>query len=537
MSPTRKTALLMMIVAAAFALAVAGRLVVMHRHEVQSGVLVNKEIKKQKEQLAAKPDPKTVESIRQLDRKLRQDYFRARRQDAVGGYMIAAAVIAFVLSGRWFVRLNTQPRRRARLTDAQFAARERNEALAVAGAALILFAGLAVIGKGKPSPYKQNWPNFRGPSNLGIAAAADYPTTWSLASNLNIGWKSPIPAPGKSSPVVWGDRVFLTGGDKAAHHVMCFDRADGRLLWDKSISPPAEIAPSEDAGFAASTGATDGKRFYALFPTGILAAFDFEGNQAWTKQFGIPDNQYGHASSLILHEGTLIVQLDQGSARDKKSRLIGIDAATGNERWSTARDVGSSWATPALIKTPARSELVTCADPWVISYDPAGGKELWRVKALGGDVVPSPGFDGERIFVTTDRTLAIRPGGSGNVTRSNVLWKSNDAVGDIASPVGDGRRVLLVFSAGNLYCINAADGKPAWEKSLECGVTASPVLVGGRVYLCGQDGVTRIFGLGGEYKIEGQGEIGEPIHVTPAFADGEIYIRGAKDLVCVRKRK
>lgn len=534
---TRKTALALMLASALFALAVVGHLALMHRAEVRAPVRDNPELTKLKAALAADAAPKPIEQIRALDQRLRQDYFAARRRNRAAAYALAAAAIAFVLSARrFFGQARRQPFKRLRPTAADEAAAQWKDAAAVAAAALILLGGLAYFAFGRPSPWRQNWPNLRGAGNLGVAPAGQYPTAWSVASGAHIAWSAAVPAPGKSSPVVWGDRVFLTGGDKAVHHVMCFDRADGSLLWDDKIAAPAgAVETSADCGYAPSTAATDGRLVFAIFTDGTLAAYDFDGARAWLNPLGIPDNQYGFATSLLVHEGTLIVQFDQGSTGlEKKSRLLGLDAVTGKPRWSTPRDLPSSWATPALIRTARRTELITCADPFVVAYDPGTGAELWRFKGLGGDIVPSPAFDGERVIVTVNRTFAIRPGGAGDVTKTNMLWRNTDATADIASPVSDGKRVWLAAGSGLAACLGAADGKLLWEQELGTPTTASPIVAGPNVYFCGQDGVTRVLKAGDTYEPASQGEIGEPIFVTPAFADGRIYIRGENHLVCVK---
>lgn len=566
MNGARKTALALMLAAALFAFAVVALLVFKHRAEVQSGVLVNPKMAELKAQLNSDSETKPIQPIRKLDQELRQDYFRARRRNEAAGYMVAAATIAFVLGARWFFNQARQtPRKRVRLTESDEISAKRKNSAAVAASVLILFGGLAYLAFGRSSPYRQNWPNLRGAGNLGIAPAGAYPTEWSTASGSRIAWKTAIPAAGKSSPVVWGDRVFLTGGDKSVHHVMCFDRGDGSMLWDNAIaSQPGAAETSSDAGYAPSTGATDGKRFFAIFPDGTLVAYDFDGSQVWLNQLGIPDNQYGFATSLIVYEGTLIIQFDQGpTGKEKKSNLIGLDAATGKPRWSTPRDLPNSWSTPSLIKTAQREELITCADPFIVAYDPKTGAELWRFKGLSGDIVPSPAFDGERVIVTVNRTFAIRPGGSGDVTTSNTLWRNSDATADIASPATDGKRVYLVAGSGLITCVGAADGKLLWEQDLNTPTTASPIVADvlepaaaltenqdasttsvttgqdsarliKAVFFLSEDGVTRILKIGDKYEQISQGEIGEPIHVTPAFADGQIYIRGEKNLFCVK---
>lgn len=630
MNPQRKTALALMIILSAFALLITVNLARLDRHESGSGVLAEKSTFSQLK-VQAKNEPKNQEllaRVRAEDLRQRLEYFRIRRQNTFGIYLLIAAVIGFLMSANFFFTtaapLLPDPATLNQALPREVGeARARRAALSIAAVTLLVLGTLAARGithagemppyqtllaqaaatthtqvalapdkavvsdpggpaatpasastpavkvvaaatvaahpaltpappapAGTPapvtlvtpnpnSPYKENWPGLRGSVNLGQAGPGDWPTTWSLKTKLNVAWSTEVTTTGKSSPIVWGDRIFLTGGTKDEHNLYCFDRATGKPLWStpfKSSAAATKLEVMEDTGVAASTPVTDGKLVYTIFATGLLAAVDFTGKPIWTRDLGLPDSQYGFASSLLLHDNTLILQFDQGSdAADKKSRLIGFDPATGNPRWSTARPVPGSWASPSIIKTPARFELITCANPWVIAYDPAGGQELWRVTGLAGDVAPSPAFDGQRVFVANAGAvgLAIRPGGSGDVTATHIAWKVEDGMPDISSPVSDGKRVLYAGSSGTLTCMDAATGKKLWEKTLETMFSASPVVAGKYVYLCGQDGVTRVLELADTFQLEASGDVGEPIHVTPAFADGRIYIRAARHLFCI----
>lgn len=401
------------------------------------------------------------------------------------------------------------------------------------------------------------WPNFRGPGNIGVAGEGKWPAEWSVAGSAasgassstapsvdkNIIWKTEIPISGNSSPIVWGNRVFLTGATKQEHDVMCFDGDTGKLLWTTRLTPSPAAAQAEipeQAGFASSTPATDGKYVYAIFATGVLGAVDFQGKIVWQKDQGIPKSMYGFASSLLMVDGSLFLQFDQGSeAEEGLSELRAIDPATGNLKWSMPRSVPNSWASPALIETKGRKEIITCGSPLVIAYDPASGKELWTAKGLSGDVAPSPAFGGGLVFTTNDsaQLMAIRPGGSGDVSATHIAWTSDQGMPDTCSPVSDGKYLLQEGSGGYLTCFNVADGKLLWEQRLESAGTASPIVAGGKVYLCGEDGVTRIFQLGEKFQISSQGQVGEAVSATPAFARSRIFIRGAKHLFCVGEKK
>jgi len=576
MSRQRKSALWLMIVLGAFCLSVTAILVRTYFSERRAGILATAQLTELKRQLQANPKDEALKAqIRSADLHLRQRHFLNRSRFLWAGYLLLAGLIGWVASARWFVSLGEKP-----LPDSETLLLESLKAqpspdpplpsaLAVGSIAAVLFLSLgyaavfvrpaipptgwarsgagqapaaAAASLGQAQGFTQNWPCFRGPDNIGVAASGDWPTSWSVAQDHNIVWAAEVPAEGKSSPIVWGDRIFLTGGDEAQHHVLCFDRSTGRLLWDSVVKPPQgeeEIELPESTGAAASTPATDGRRVYAVFATGVLAAFDFQGKEAWVYDLGPPQSAYGFASSLMMGDNVLILQFDQGvDSKEGLSELLGFDPESGNVRWKTPRPAANSWSSPAIIRAPERVELVACADPWVIAYDPAGGQELWRAQGLKGDVAPSPTYGGGLIFVAQDgsRLMAIRPGGSGDVTKTHVVWTTDEGMPDICSPVTDGKRLFQLGASSDLTCFDAQQGKLLWKDYIDDSASASPILAGGLVYITSENGLTRILELGDALQFRGQGEVGETVHATPAFADSFIYIRGQKHLFCVGRK-
>lgn len=387
---------------------------------------------------------------------------------------------------------------------------------------------------------RKNWPRFRGPSGLGVSAYTNVGASWDGKKGEGIIWKTKVSLPGHNSPIVWENRVFVTGADPNKRQVYCFDTLSGKLLWEGDVKgvlqdgdEPLEVM--EDTGYAASTAVTDGRRVCAIFATGDVGCFDFEGKKLWNVNLGVPDSAYGYASSLAMYRTLLLIQYDHGGAEDGKSKLIGLDMFTGRTVWETKRPVPNGWSSPIVIEVADQAQVITCGDPWAIAYNPTNGKEIWRAKCLGGEVAPSPIYAGEKIFVIEPYStlVAIKPDGSGDVTKTHVVWIIEESTPDISCPVSDGEFIFLLTTEGFLTCYKTADGKKVWEHDLEENFLASPSLVGDRLYMLNQEGVMYIAEAGAEYKELAKCELGEECYASPAFMDGRIYIRGEDNLYCI----
>ena len=553
----RTTALWLMVILGLFILAMSAVVTATYITERREGVLTSSHIAALKAQLNESPqDENLKQEIRRVDLDLRNDYYRNRRRFQTAGYFLLFALLAWILAFKWRltpagVPLPVAPEEVAERPNPNRAV------LGVIGSTLLLLAVLGFFTLTSPTdlppvhgepriaaadieiPPELTWPGFRGHGNLGLAAEADWPTTWSATANRNVIWKTPVGIPGNSSPVVWGDRIFLTGAREFQLHVMCYRRDTGQKIWNKLVAatPPAtKIKTFSDTGMAAPTPTTDGRRIYAIFGTGLLVALDFEGREVWVRNLGVPDSLYGFASSPILYDDLLLIQFDQGSdSEEGKSKLLGIDTSNGKIRWEVTRPVANSWASPSLIETGGRAMLIACGETWVIAYDPSSGKELWRADVLMSDIAPSPAFGGGLVFATNDGAalFAIRPDGTGDVTKTHVAWNYDDGMPDTSSPVADGERVLQATSGGLVTCINTEDGSLLWEEFLDSGSIASPILAGENVYLFGEDGVTRIYEWGDSARRIDEGEVGEHVMATPAFVASRIYLRGAEHLFCI----
>jgi outer membrane protein assembly factor BamB len=486
------------------------------------------------------------EQIRALDLLARRAFFAGHWQQRTVGLLLLGSLGVTLLSARLLAAhgrsqpIPSQSRVRPWWTDALWA---RRWLAASAGGLLVTAAALVVtarshLGNAPPSvtgpaaamePGENDWPFFRGPGGNGVAVNQDAPVAWDGASGRGIAWKVEPPLPGNSSPIVVGERVLLTGGNRETQEVYCYARETGELLWRQSVKAardgdngrPPHLHP--DTGFAPSTMATDGARVFAVFPTGDLAAFDLEGQPLWSTGLGVPDNHYGHASSLITSGGRLIVQWDQHQG----AQIVAYDAATGSLAWRTPRDV-ISWASPAIVDTGSRQELLVTNSKSVAGYAPDTGVLLWRSDCLGGEMGPSPAFADGLVFVANDRATAaaVRPGG-------DVVWEYDEELPDTASPVATGELVFLATSYGVLVCLDAKTGEQVWLAELQSGFYASPIVVGDRLYALDLDGVMHIVKVGRAFEPLAEPALGEPAMATPAFVGGRIYARGERFLYAI----
>ncbi|MCE5185809.1 MAG: PQQ-like beta-propeller repeat protein [Planctomycetaceae bacterium] len=383
------------------------------------------------------------------------------------------------------------------------------------------------------------WPCFRGPQGLGISPFKDIPIDWDSAGGKNIKWKSSIPLEGHSSPVVWQNRIYVTGANADQQQVFCFDADTGKLLWTGDVAVAdktgrADMNISEDTGYAASTPVTDGRRVCAIFAGGDIACFTVNGRLLWQKSLGIPDSMYGYASSLTFYEDAVIVQWDVGS-EPGQSRLIAFDWQTGQIKWQTPRPVPNSWSSPTVARVAGIDCVLTAASPFVIAYEPKTGREMFKIESVEGDIASTPIVADNRIFALEpyQKLVAIEAtGASGNLTAA-IAWQADGAMPDICSPIADGPYIWTLDSGGELSCYKVADGSKAFSASLKLQFEASPSLAAGRLYLLSTTGTMVIADAAGAYKEIGRCSINEPCFATPAFAEGRIYIRAKTNLFCI----
>jgi outer membrane protein assembly factor BamB len=380
----------------------------------------------------------------------------------------------------------------------------------------------------------KNWPSFRGPNALGHATHANPPLNWNAADGTGVLWKIALPKHGMSSPIAWGNRIFLTGADEDSRQLYCVDADSGKLLWQHDVngvpgSPDDGKIPDvlEETGFAAPTPTTNGQYVAAVFATGELVCANLEGERIWIKHLGIPQNYYGHASSLLCHENLLFVQYDQ----KENGQLLAFDLASGNPVWQAKRDA-MSWASPILAENNGSMELIVTDSKAVEGYDPTSGKRLWRVECLDGEVAASAAYANGIVFVANEGAAASAI----DVTRPErkILWQWDGALPDCASPVANDKYLIVPTAFGVISCLDAKTGKLLWEHEFDQGFSSSPILVNDRVYIIDVAGMMQIFRMDDEFDLLGTAELGEPAYATPAFVNDRNYVRSLEHLICVR---
>lgn len=504
-------------------------------------------------------DARLISHIRELDRGLRQQFFDARSFSRRGLWLLMPSLAVMVTCLRILRRFDetppvppSQPPPAERSNRASLATRWSVAGLGV----LVLGTACGVIGLRSPVlrpagaagesgpeaaggivPVAGYWPSFRGPDGGGASPYPDAIDHWDGPSGRNILWKTPIPLPGHNSAVAAHGRVFVTGATAARRAVFAFDARTGRTLWQHDVNDlsPRDAEPPVvlgDTGYAAPTAATDGRHVFAIFPTGDLVACDLDGRRVWGKHLGQPDNHYGYSNSLAVHRGRVIVQWDQGYPDDDHSAVMAFEGDTGKEAWRLPRKTAASWSSPVVVQSPSGPQLITLAEPWIASIDPAEGRELWRCEGVNGDVAVSPVLAAGLVLAVnpSDRVLAIRPDGSGDVTRTHIVWRAEGDIPDIASPAADDRFFYLLTTTGRLVCRRLSDGGVVWSHDFQTSFNASPCVVGDRLYLISTSGTTIICRTGDRFEELGRHELGEGVFSSPCFLEGMMIVRGQKHL-------
>jgi outer membrane protein assembly factor BamB len=386
-----------------------------------------------------------------------------------------------------------------------------------------------------------DWPAFRGPNGDGVVTDPALPKTWSATEN--VVWKAPVAGIGHSSPIISGGRVFLTAflPDSGDRVLICFDQKDGKQLWQKTAltAPPEKMHKNNTP--ASATPAADGTHVFVTFQNGhkiASACYDFAGTRVWLNEFIGFASQHGFCGSPTLFDKLMILNGDS----DGDAFLAGLDKKTGETVWKTPRpNRVRSFSTPLYIKVNERPQMVLAGSQSVAGFDPHTGKQLWVADSQTDKFVATVAYADGVIFATgtsPNHTLVgIRPDGTGNVTKSHVLWADTRGASYVPSPVAVGKHVFVLSDAGIGTLLEAKTGKRFWSERLGGRLYhASPLLLNDSIYCLADDGRTFVLKAGAEFDLITTNAIGEECHATPAVADGHLFIRSTQHVWCIGKR-
>jgi outer membrane protein assembly factor BamB len=409
--------------------------------------------------------------------------------------------------------------------------------------ALILVSGIVVSA--------QNWPQWRGPSLNGVSSEKNLPVKWT--ADENIAWKLPMPAWSGSTPIIWNDRIFLNVAEGDELYLWCVDRTKGTLVWKKLLG--AGNVKMRKQNMSSPSPVTDGKNVFVLTGTGILKSFDFSGKEIWSRdiqkdygQFGL---NWGYASSPLLLDDALYVQVLHGMRTDDPSYVLRLQKVTGKTIWKVERPTGAirespdSYSTPAVLRYGKNAELVITGGDAVTGHDLATGKELWRANGLNPDnnpsyrIVASPVIFNDIIYAPTrvKPLLAFKAGGRGDITSSHLLWSTANGP-DVPTPVTDGKYFYIVNDRGIMWCLDAKTGAEIYgQQRLKPGTySASPVLADGKIYVTDEEGLTTVVKAGPVFEVLAENALNDYCLSSPAISGGQIFIRTATNLYAIGKK-
>jgi outer membrane protein assembly factor BamB len=396
--------------------------------------------------------------------------------------------------------------------------------------------------------HAENWPQWRGPNLNGVSGEKNLPLRWS--ADENVSWKLAMPGWSGATPIIWNDRIFLNVADGNDLYLWCVDRNKGNLVWKKLLG--GGNVKMRKQNMASPSPVTDGKSVFVMTGTGILKGFDFDGKQLWErdiqKDYGPFGLNWGYASSPLLVDDSLYVQVLHGMKTDDPSYVLRIDKKTGKTQWKVERETAAirespdSYTTPALLRYGKTTEIVITGGDCVTGHDPATGKELWRANGLNPDndpfyrIVASPVIFNDIIYAPTRvrPLLALKAGGRGNVTSSHLLWSTSNGP-DVPTPVTDGKYFYMVNDRGIMWCLDAKTGVEIYgQQRIKPGTySSSPVLADDKIYVTNEDGLTTVVKAGPKFEVLAENALNDYCLSSPAISAGQIFIRTAQHLYCI----
>lgn len=396
-----------------------------------------------------------------------------------------------------------------------------------------------------------NWPQWRGPGLNGISNEKNLPVKWT--TDENVVWKVPMPGLSGSTPIVWRDRVFLNVAEGDNLALWCVAKSKGEVLWKKPLG--AGNVKMRKHNMSSPSPVTDGRNVYVMTGTGIFKAFDFGGKELWSrdiqKEYGNFGLNWGYASSPLLFEDSLYVQVLHGMKTDDPSYVMRVEKKSGKTLWKVDRPTNAirespdSYTTPGLLRYGKNTEIVITGGDCVTGHDPETGKELWRANGLNPEnnpfyrIVASPIIFNEIIYAPTrvKPLLALKAGGRGDVTTSHLLWSTVNGP-DVPTPVTDGKYFYIVKDNGVMFCLDAKTGAEVYAgQRIKTGTySGSPVLADGKIYITNEEGVTSVVAAGPKFEVLAENALNEYTLSSPAISDGRIYIKTSGHLYAIGKK-
>ena len=396
-----------------------------------------------------------------------------------------------------------------------------------------------------------NWPQWRGPNLNGTSNEKNLPVKWTTEEN--VVWKLGLPSWSGSTPIIWQDRIFLNVADGDSLSLWCVDKTKGAVLWKQPLG--GGNVKMRKQNMSSPSPVTDGRAVYVMTGTGVFKAFDFNGKEIWArdiqKDYGKFGLNWGYASSPLLFEDSLFVQVLHGMRTDDASYVLRIDKKTGQTLWkvdratNAIRESPDAYTTPALLRYGKSTEIVITGGDCVTGHDPATGKELWRANGLNPDndpsyrIVASPIIFEDIIYAPTRirPLLALRAGGRGDVTTSHLLWSTANGP-DVPTPVTDGKYFYIVNDRGIVWCLDAKTGAEIYgQQRIKPGTySSSPVLADGKIYVTNEDGLTAVIQAGPKFEVLAENPLNDYVLSSPAISGGQIFLRTGQFLYCIGKK-
>ena len=403
----------------------------------------------------------------------------------------------------------------------------------------------------------ETWPQWRGPTADSVSPTTELPTEWSTTKN--VAWAAPLPGWSASTPAIWGDAIFVTSQDDEHLLAMRLDRKTGTLVWKDEVGTgtPRRKGPTgvgrfhDEHNMATPSPTTDGQLVWFHYGTGHVGCYDFAGKRVWhknlTEVFGPYTIWWGHANSPVLVDDLLVMICCQDPKDGGRSYVVALDKRTGDKKWEAERTTGAkaepadAYTTPLVHRTPTGTELIVFGGNVLNAYDAATGKLLWESKVFSGNrVISGPTLAGDTVFATQGMrgpVFAIKTGGQGDVTKSNLRWSYKGGTPDAACPVVANGLVFLANNEGTGLCLDEKTGKEQWKQRLGDAFRATPLVVGDKIYFFGKDGKTTIVAADREFRTIATSELGEDVMASPAVAGHELYLRTKKHLYRIESGK